>query len=720
MIFISYSSKDKNIAKTVKGILEEENFSCWMAPESVTVGGDYSKEIPEAIERCKVFLLLLSENSQSSAWVPKELDTVMKTYDVPKKIIPFRIDGCSLTKEFAFRLSDIQILDGNEANLSESYPKLIKRLNVFDEAFVEIGTFPDKISILEMIGENKIVSSYFMRNWNATNSGISFDIGVGLTQKGDIYAVDLKQYMNMIVLGPSGCGKTEFLNTLILSSICDYSVKNIEFIMISFKGWVLDYKLPNVIYTDSIMTKYEFHKFLVCLNDIIEKQYRKVFFREKRNHLIVIIDEIAEALAMFPEETANLIKTLECAETYGIRYIMTSQLVSVAKSIKIHKSRTLFCLSDRLSREEFAELPNSIDFHKRSECPGRFVFYDCMKNQNIYVQVAYSEPYNSIFIEAIKNAINYIGTDLGNKKLLFMPRLEKYYYLPQIDVDCVFSDKIKMDKKKWEDVTIEFGIMDDYENYSQKKAVLNISKDNAVILGNNSTGKTTLLFTLLFELAQKYSSSEINMYYIDMDFDMDIYLEEASNMSYKTKFIPQLKDVLRGNQEEEIRSLFNWLVTELENRRKKYNRFNVQSWVEYNNLNNGNEDIHIIVFIDHLSLLSRLYCIGNTLKMILQKGPSCGISVIMTENNLWGVEFSYLYNSFSKILLYTNIDDHYISLFGDNEANEQIPGRCMWKRGKKSYYVQTYCWKKDNEIEDFKNRCNCINSLYRDSGKDIF
>ena len=60
-VFISYSSKEYDEAYAIKQVLETNGISCWMAPQSIPSGSDYSHEIPRAIKSCEVFLLILSK-----------------------------------------------------------------------------------------------------------------------------------------------------------------------------------------------------------------------------------------------------------------------------------------------------------------------------------------------------------------------------------------------------------------------------------------------------------------------------------------------------------------------------------------------------------------------------------------------------------------------------------------------------------------------------------
>ena len=64
-----------------------------MAPDSIPVGSSYAKEIPKAIQNCKVFILILSGIAQKSKWIPKELDHAIIN---SKLLIPVIIEDCQL------------------------------------------------------------------------------------------------------------------------------------------------------------------------------------------------------------------------------------------------------------------------------------------------------------------------------------------------------------------------------------------------------------------------------------------------------------------------------------------------------------------------------------------------------------------------------------------------------------------------------------------------
>lgn len=104
-IFISYSSKEEAEARRVKKVLEDNGFSCWMAPDSIPVGSNYKLEIPDAISQCKAVVFIMSEKSQKSVWVQKEITDAI---NAKKLVIPYKIQDCPLEKDFSFMLNDVQ------------------------------------------------------------------------------------------------------------------------------------------------------------------------------------------------------------------------------------------------------------------------------------------------------------------------------------------------------------------------------------------------------------------------------------------------------------------------------------------------------------------------------------------------------------------------------------------------------------------------------------
>ena len=106
-VFISYSTKDNEfVEKTVK-LIRSMNVSFWKAPENIPSGSSYAQEIVNAIRNCSLFLVLLSDNSQNSMWVEKEIDCAL-SYE--RNILPLNIDDTPLRDTFRFYLNNVQMI----------------------------------------------------------------------------------------------------------------------------------------------------------------------------------------------------------------------------------------------------------------------------------------------------------------------------------------------------------------------------------------------------------------------------------------------------------------------------------------------------------------------------------------------------------------------------------------------------------------------------------
>ena len=92
-VFISYSSKEYDTANIVRTVLKNNGIDTWMAPESIPGGSNYMEVIPDAIANSKVFVLILSDSSQKSKWVPKEVEQALNNNLI---IIPFLIENCKI------------------------------------------------------------------------------------------------------------------------------------------------------------------------------------------------------------------------------------------------------------------------------------------------------------------------------------------------------------------------------------------------------------------------------------------------------------------------------------------------------------------------------------------------------------------------------------------------------------------------------------------------
>jgi len=107
-VFISHSTKDKEIADAICRQLESEGIECWIAPRDIEVGSEWSEAIMRGIETCPAFILVLSANANHSEHVRRE---VAKAFSLKLAVIPFRTEPVMPNRSLGYFLETVQWLD---------------------------------------------------------------------------------------------------------------------------------------------------------------------------------------------------------------------------------------------------------------------------------------------------------------------------------------------------------------------------------------------------------------------------------------------------------------------------------------------------------------------------------------------------------------------------------------------------------------------------------
>lgn len=91
--FISYSHKDEEFAMRLCSRMRDENLRVWFAPEDLRSGRKLNEQIDEAIKLYDRLLIVLSDNSMSSAWVITEIHKAKQreTNEGNRVLFPIRL-----------------------------------------------------------------------------------------------------------------------------------------------------------------------------------------------------------------------------------------------------------------------------------------------------------------------------------------------------------------------------------------------------------------------------------------------------------------------------------------------------------------------------------------------------------------------------------------------------------------------------------------------------
>lgn len=107
-MFISYATKNADIAQYVVEKIERRGKRCFIAPRDINSGADYASEIIRGISNSLAVLLIFSSESDKSAYVLREINSAVSRN---KTIIPLRIENFLPSEALEFYLGPTHWLD---------------------------------------------------------------------------------------------------------------------------------------------------------------------------------------------------------------------------------------------------------------------------------------------------------------------------------------------------------------------------------------------------------------------------------------------------------------------------------------------------------------------------------------------------------------------------------------------------------------------------------
>lgn len=147
-VFISYEKETKTIADNIVNTLEANGIRCWYAPRDVE--GQYAKSIVEAINKAKVFIIILNSRASNSNHVLNEVETAYKQMDENGlTILPFRVSDEVLSDAMTYYIKRFHWIDAVTNDLDDSINKLlVKTRNI-------LGVKPKEDNTENIRNENK-------------------------------------------------------------------------------------------------------------------------------------------------------------------------------------------------------------------------------------------------------------------------------------------------------------------------------------------------------------------------------------------------------------------------------------------------------------------------------------------------------------------------------------------------------------------------------------
>ena len=124
-VFISYSSKDQKIVEGLSAYLEQNGIRCFVAYRDIPKGIVWAGAITEAIEDCKMMVVVFSEHFNQSDQVDREIEMCSEE---KKPILTFKIQDAAFNKVKKYYLKNINWIDAFP-NPEECFGKLLESVS---------------------------------------------------------------------------------------------------------------------------------------------------------------------------------------------------------------------------------------------------------------------------------------------------------------------------------------------------------------------------------------------------------------------------------------------------------------------------------------------------------------------------------------------------------------------------------------------------------------
>lgn len=506
-----------------------------------------------------------------------------------------------------------------------------------------------------------------------------------------------------LVAGTTGSGKSEILHTYILSMATLYHPHEVGFVIINYKGVGMVNQfasLPHLIGAVTNIDGREITRALLSIkaelarrqemlseagaghiNDYI-RLYKADRVKRPMPHLIMIVDELAELKAEYPNFVKELISLAHIGRPLGVHLILATQKPAGVVDPQIwSNSKFKLCLrvQTREDSNEVIKTPLAAEIVE----PGRAYFQ--VGNNEIFelIQSAYSGAGVPEGNDAKENAyVVYERNEWGRKTPVYTNKKsdrgsenisQLNAIVDYIRTYCAVSGIlrlpgiclpplktiIKTDELSYQDgglsgYSIPIGWYDDPEQQRQGIVELELSRDNIYIVGSAQMGKTTLLQTIAYGIMRKYSPRQVNMYMIDCGGMALLSFENSRHVG----------GVVLPGEEEKCKNLFILLNTFVTRRKKVFSDNGVGDFSSY--IEAGYTDMPMVVLmIDNMAAFKEYFPKqAEQIGSLSREAMRAGISIIIAaaaSNALSNRTQTYFGQ---KMAFYCNDSQEYSSLFG--------------------------------------------------------
>lgn len=550
--------------------------------------------------------------------------------------------------------------------------------------------------------------------WSNSIPEKTLAVPIGIRETGEPFYFDIhekKHGPHGIVAGTSGSGKSEMAQTWIASMAMQFSPRDVNFILVDFKGTSLLQPfrtLPHLAGSISNLDK-DIQRNLLALNS--EMEHRQVLFdrygcndiieyltkrrrdpqMEEMPFLIIVFDEFAEFKAQFPDFTTALNHIFRGGRSLGVfSMIMTQKPSGVVTDQMNANANFRWCLkvqSESDSRELLGE--NHAAYIRN---PGRsyvrcgdgtFELIQSFYSGAVYQPGSTSKEEATVCSVAINGERKSYGAapgkasgTSGESQLDAVVRtIAEYCKRKHIaPAKPIWTEKLpdKLDlsalmpqQKLWERLSdwsadqsspvARLALVDDPAHQQQLLLTHDFWKDgHLLVYGMPLSGKTTFLQTLMLSLCNEYTPEQVQFYCMDFG--------GFGLRSLET--FPHVGAAAGDDEPEVMMKIASLFQHELDRRKKLFRNLGVGSMNSYSD---ACDDIlpTWILLVDNMNLLNNsMPELMDPIMQFTREGAAYGMYLAVTVTGASGVSYQLLQNFKTTMTLQLTDRLDYTSLVG--------------------------------------------------------
>ncbi len=536
---------------------------------------------------------------------------------------------------------------------------------------------PDMLTFLDMYKVSRVEDLDIYHKWLENRTYETMKAMVGQKSGGKPVFLDIHEKYHGphgLVAGTTGSGKSETLQSYILSMAVNYHPHEVAFILIDYKGGGMAQSFDGLPHLAGMITNLGGNgttRALLSINAEIKHRqrvfndykikhidqyielYRNGEADEPMPHLIIIADEFAELKKEQPEFVRALVSAARVGRSLGVNLILATQKPGGVVDDEIwSNTRFRICLrvADKQDSNEMLKRPDA------AFITGTGRGYMQVGNDEIFEEFqsgwsgAQYTP-DIPFDDGNKGFARMIGITgkpekTGKKKKKSGDNLNKVTQLDEIvkyagklakenEIEplrqiwlaplptAIYLEDLDTEGLNTDHLAIPIGLADDPENQRQFTTSLDFVRDgHLLICGGSGAGKTTLIQTIIFSAAMRYTADEVNFYIADF----------SGRTMTAFAGLPHTGAVCLEGEDDKIESVMSFIREELERRKGILSQKGIGSFRDY--LATAKDLPMILLVIDNYAAFNESYEEYDDLFVQLSReAAGYGIYLIISCNN---------------------------------------------------------------------------------------